>query len=53
LSWLMAHHLKLGVDETESVDYHLAFHGLYWVDNYSNGSRCELLEGLLGVDIDR
>ncbi len=53
LSWLMAHHLKLGVDEAESVNHHLAFHGLYWVDNYGNGSRRKLFEGLLCIDIDR
>lgn len=48
----MAHHEGLRVDETECVNDDLALDRLYRVDYDRHGARCELLEGLLGVDID-
>lgn len=40
------------VDETEGINYYFALDGLDGIDDDSNGSRCQLFEGLLSVDID-
>lgn len=53
LSRLLAEHERLWVDESESINDDLALHRLYRVDDHGDGSRSELFEGLLGVDIDR
>lgn len=52
LAWLLAVNEGLWVDETEGVDYDLALDGLDGVDDDGDGTRGELLEGLLRVDID-
>lgn len=49
---LMAHHKCLGVDQSKCIDHNLSFHGLYRINDYCDGARRELLEGLLCVDID-
>ena len=48
----LAHHEGLRGDETEGVDDNFAFDGLDGIDDYGDGAGSELLEGLLGVDID-
>lgn len=53
LSWLVAHHECLRVDQTKRVNHYLAFHGLDGVHYYRDGTGCELFEGLLCVDVDR
>jgi hypothetical protein len=40
------------VDEAEGIDDNFSFDGLDRVDDDGNGTRRELFEGLLGVDID-
>lgn len=52
LSRLLAQHEGLWVDQSESVNDDLALDRLYRIDDHGNGSRSELFEGLLGVDID-
>lgn len=52
LPGFLSEHECLRVDETESVDDNLALDGLDGIDDNSDGARCELLERLLGVDID-
>lgn len=49
---LMAHHECLRIDQSESINDDFPFDRLYRIDNNSHGARCELLEGLLRVDID-
>lgn len=53
LAGLVAHHKSLGVDEAESIDDDFALDGLDGVNDDGDGAGCELLERLLGVDIDR
>ena len=53
LAWLLASHEGLWVDETESVDDDLSLYGLNRINYDGDGSWVELLERLLGVDIDR
>ena len=53
LSRLVAHHECLRVDQAEGIDDDLALDGLNGVDYDGDGARCELLEGLLCVDINR
>lgn len=52
LAGLLAKHQGLGVDQSERVDDDLALDGLDGIDDYRDGAGCELLEGLLGLDID-
>lgn len=52
LSWFLAKHEGLWVDEAESVDDNLALDRLDGIDDNGNGARRELLERLLGVDVD-
>lgn len=52
LSGLVAHHERLRVDQTESVDNDLALYGLDGIHDNGDGAGSELLERLLGVDID-
>ena len=52
LAGLVAHHEGLRVDEAESVDNDLTLDGLDGIDYDGNGTRCELLERLLCIDID-
>jgi hypothetical protein len=42
----------LGVYEAEGVNDDFALDGLNGVDDDGDGAGCELLEGLLGVDVD-
>lgn len=35
----LAHHERLGVDESEGVDHDFAFHGLDWINDDGNSSR--------------
>jgi hypothetical protein len=53
LAGLVAHHERLRVDEAEGVDDDLALDGLDGVDDDGDGARCQLLERLLCVDVDR
>lgn len=52
LPWFLAHHDRLGLNETESINDNLALHRLDRVDDNGHGTRGELLKGLLGVDVD-
>lgn len=53
LAGLVAHHERLRVDEAEGVDDDLALDRLDGVDDDGDGARCQLLERLLCVDVDR
>lgn len=48
----LAQHERLWVDEAKGVDDDLALDGLDGVDDDGDGARCELLKGLLRVDVD-
>lgn len=48
---LLAKHERLGVDKAESVNDDLSLDRLDGIDHDGNGTRCKLLERLLGVDI--
>lgn len=52
LAWFLPEHEGLRVDEAEGVDDDFAFDGLDGVDDDGDSAGGELLEGLLGVDID-
>lgn len=52
LAGLVAHHEGLRVDEAEGVDDNFSLYGLDGVDDDCDGARGELLERLLGVDVD-
>lgn len=52
LTRLLTKHERLGVDEAEGVNDDLALDGLDGVDDDGDGARGQLLERLLGVDID-
>ena len=52
LAGLVAHHEGLRVYEAEGVDDDFALDGLDGVDDDGDGAGGELLEGLLGVDVD-
>lgn len=52
LSWFVAHHEGLRVDQPKGIDDNFALDGLYWIDNDSNGTWGELFKRLLGIDID-
>lgn len=51
LAWLLSKHKRLWIDKSEGIDDNLALDGLDGVNNHGNGSRCQLFEGLLCVDI--
>ena len=51
LARLLAEHERLWVDEAEGINDDLALDGLDGVDDNSDGSGCQLFEGLLGIDI--
>lgn len=53
LTRFLAHHERLWSDESEGVDDDFSFNRLYRVDHHCYSARSKLLEGLLGVDIDR
>lgn len=53
LARFLAHHQRLWVDQAECIDDNFALHGLNGIDNDGDGSWCELLKTLLGVDINR
>jgi hypothetical protein len=48
----VAHHEGLRVDEAEGIDDDFALDGLDGVDDDGDGAGSELLERLLGVDVD-
>jgi hypothetical protein len=50
---LLPHHQRLRVDKTKRIDNHFALHGLDGIDDDGDGAWRELLEALLGVDVDR
>ena len=52
LSRLLAEHKSLRVDEAESIDHDFPFDRLDGVDDDGDSSGCQLLERLLGVDVD-
>ena len=52
LAGFLAEHEGLWIDEAEGVDDDFAFDGLDGVDDDGDGAGGELLEGLLGVDVD-
>lgn len=52
LARFLAEHERLRVDKAESIDDDFAFDGLDGVDDDGDGTWCELLEGLLCIDID-
>ena len=52
LSSLLTQHERLRIDQPESIDDDFALDGLDGVDDNGDGARSELLEGLLGVDVD-
>lgn len=53
LAGFLSKHQGLWVNEAEGVDNDLSFDGLDGIDYHCYGSRGELFEGLLCVDIDR
>ena len=53
LAWLLTKHERLWVDETESINDDFALDGLDGIYHDCDGARIQLLERLLGVDIDR
>lgn len=53
LSGLLTQHEGLRVDQTEGIDDNLALDGLNGIDDNGDSAGCQLLEGLLRVDIDR
>lgn len=52
LAGFLAEHEGLGVYEAEGIDDDFALDGLDRVDDHSDRAWGELLEGLLGVDVD-
>ena len=52
LPGLLSEHESLGVDKAESINDDLALDGLDRIDDDGDGAWCELLERLLGVDVD-
>jgi hypothetical protein len=52
LTWLLAEHEGMWVDEAEGINDDFTLDGLDGVNNDGDGARGELLEGLLGIDID-
>ena len=52
LTGFLAEHERLWVDQAESVNDDFALDGVDGVDDNGDGARSELLEGLLGVDVD-
>jgi hypothetical protein len=52
LTGLLAHDNSLGLNETESINDDLALHRLDGINDNGDGAGSELLEGLLGIDID-
>jgi len=48
----LTHHHAAWVDQPEGVDHDLSLDGLDRVDNYCHGTRVQLLEGLLCVNVD-
>lgn len=52
LTWFLAKHERLWVDETEGINDYFSLDGLDRINDDSNGSRCQLFERLLSVDID-
>lgn len=52
LTRLLSKHEKLWADETEGVNDDLSLDGLDGINDNCDGSRGQLLEGLLCVDID-
>lgn len=52
LAGFLAKHEKLGRNESEGVDDDFAFDGLDGIDDYGDGTGSQLLEGLLGVNVD-
>lgn len=52
LPWLLTHHKCLGGDEPEGVNDDFAFDRLNGINDYGDGTRGKLLEGLLCVDVD-
>ena len=52
LTRLVAHHESLRIYQPECINDDLALYRLDGINNNSDGTRCELLEGLLSVDID-
>lgn len=52
LARFMAKHHSVRIDEPESIDDHLAFHTLNWIDHNGHSSLGQRLETLLGVYID-
>jgi hypothetical protein len=49
----LAEHEGLWVDEAESINDDFALNRLDGINNNRDGSRCQLFEGLLCIDIDR
>jgi len=52
LAGLLAKHQRLGIDESERIDYDLPLDGLDGVDYDGDSAGRQLLEALLGVDIN-
>ena len=52
LARLLAHHKGLWSNQAEGIYHHLSLDGLDGIDNHGDSARGELLEGLLGVDVD-
>lgn len=52
LARFLAHDNSLWCDESECVNDDFTLDGLDGIDHDSDGTRCELFEGLLSVDID-
>lgn len=50
---LLTHDHSLGLNKSESINNNFALDGLDRVNDNGDSARGELLEGLLGVDIDR
>lgn len=52
LSRLLSEHEGLWVNESECINNDLTLDGLNGIDDNCNSSRCQLLKGLLCIDID-
>jgi hypothetical protein len=52
LTGLLAHDDSLGLNKTESINDDLSLHRLDGIHDNGDSAGSELLEGLLGVDID-
>ena len=53
LTWLLAHHKELRIDQAKGINNDLTLNRLDRIDNDGDRTRVQLLEGLLSVNVDR